>query len=289
MTKEEFQYLGRNVYLRQREFPAQEPETTKSKTLTEVAMFDRFVLPTVEDIFSSLRRAAVQVHTSVDCRDYTSTSSTLTSVLKMLDHSEIDRLAKREAGIYEKLKQHLPSLPAGGRGYTHFVRGQTGYLPGIRDALQADVGYVYVFSDPESIRLSMQHPQNRAVGFGTSGRIEIGVTDDWAILDSDALGVLFRENVRASRTLSVFGKIDEELLTRLYDDIIDQEFVGNLNWLENSSEEICEKLALQAVVSYLSQRREAETLLSESIGRVSAITAGLGVSPDLSAEQEIIN
>ncbi|MBI2103105.1 hypothetical protein HYT55_04650 [Candidatus Woesearchaeota archaeon] len=274
----EFTYLGQGVYTRQREFSAEELRVSQSKTVTEVAMFDRFFLPTVEGIFSSIRRTAVLVQTS-PVVDESSVHSNLESVLRTLDPLEIDRLAKGELKLYQTLKGLVPSLPSG-QGYTRFVRGQTGYLPGVRDILRGNPSYISALRDPVGVRSSMLHPQNRALGFGISGRVEVGVTDSWTILDPDVLGTLIRESVRQSNTLSVFGRVDRKLLTDLYYQVIDLEFVGNLTWLPHSSEDICESLAIQTFSVYLqqlAQQREAETILGARISELSEMISCFGV------------
>lgn len=287
MNESVFENIGQGVYTRQRTFSAQEQgRNGRGGTLTEVALFDRLVLPTVESVLSCLQDAAVQV------RDYSSDTgnaySNLGLALKEVDLPEItDHLARGDQKIYEALRPFVPALPQG-RGYTHFIRGQTGYLLGEQDFASSG-GDARALHNLRLVRSSMVHPQNIAAGFGISGRIEIGVNDYWSILDFNVLRTLMRDNVRKSNTLSVFGRVDEKLLIDLNSEVIYRGFYGQLRWLPDSSNTICESLASQTVGAYIIQQKEAEVALLAGLGAISQMIADRGIPRDHSVDPEVVN
>ncbi len=285
----EFRYLGQGVYTRQREFSAEELATTKVRTLTEVVMFDRFVLPTEDDILVRIQTAALSLQ-----NDYSNAleSSKLKETLRALSRPEITEcLAKREAKLYETLKSLVPALPRE-RGYTHFVRAQTGYLPGEQERVQLDPDSIVALRDTQGLILSMKNPENRAGGYGISGRIEVAINDNLTIRDGRALKVLMSDNVRRSNTVAVYGMVDKKLLFDLYDQVIALEFGGNLHWLPHVSENICENMALQTVGLYLQQlrlQREAETIFGAAVWAVSEMIEDGFIPRDHSLDQERVN
>ncbi len=276
MDTELFRYLGQGVYTRQRDFSAGERVTTKAKTLTEVVIFDRLVLPTEKSIFDCLQIMGASAGNSSDLDDISS------------------RLARREEKLYADLKRFVPALPQG-RVHTHFVRGQTGYLPGEVEFARIDSTNVAALRDPATVTMSMRHPQNIALGYGISGRIEIGVNDHWEILDYDRLGALMGDNVRKSNTLNVFGTVDEKLLSDLYE-VVDIDFAGSLYWLPDSSKEICKNLAGRTMGAYIQQQRQrslqqqqAETTFCAAIGALSQLVADKGIPRNHFGDKEIVN
>ncbi len=297
MNEGQFQYIGMGkgfvVYTRQQTFSVDELQRKQGSTLTEIVMFDRYIIPTTEEILSFIQRSAENAQRDLSQGNNLIAFDDLEEGLREMNSPEITvLLASNEPKTYQILRGLVPSLDTF-QTYTHFIRAQVGYLVGKENLAQINSSDVSMLSNPHIVVSSLRHPQNLAMGYGISGKINIGVTEDWRYQSLSALRILIEEGVRKSRSLAISGKVHGKVVKDIYSKLISSaHFVENLRSLPDSSDKICEDLATRTVSSFLlkvRQQRENETVLGAGIASLSQMIADGGIPRDPSKDRELVN
>ncbi len=297
MNSDQFQYIGMGkgfaVYTCQRAFSADELPSRQESTLTEVVLFDRYIIPTTEEVLSFIQRSAENAQRDLSQRKNLIAFDDLEEGLREMNFPETTALlASNELKTYQILRGLVPPKQ-NTQMYTHFIRAQVGYLVGKENLAQINSSDVSMLSNPHIVVSSLGHPQNLAMGFGIIGKIDIGVTEDWRYQSLSALRILVEEEVRKSRSLAISGKVHGKVVKDIYSKLISSaHFVENLRSLPDSSDKICEDLATRTVGSFLlkvRQQRENETVLGASIASLSQMIADGGIPRDHSKDRILIN